>query len=561
MAIEGGKLAKAAVDILRDLKLKGHEELIIAWLGEQPEEEAEKLKKEIFDYAGKAEVAAIQFNELTTPQWLKEGINSLGRTKKIKPPEWLNIIDLPSIYIDNIGLNQEQILAVLLAIKKSKQDSIHPLLIELKKYAMPESLDNFTVQLFELWRKEDAPSKDKWAMFALGYLGSEIAAIKLAPLIITWRSELKHQRVTWGLDCLKTMGTDTALMQLNGIAQKTRHKNLRKKALEQLAITAKERNLTTEELEDRIVPTCGLDEQGKRIFDFGVRQFEFVLGEGMKPQVKDDKDKIRANLPKPGKKDDPDKANNAISAWKILKKQITQVTKIQATRLEQAMITQRRWNVDEFELRIVNHPLMTHLAWGLVWGGYDVKGNRVTTFRIAEDRTSRNIENETLQLKDITTVGIVHAIALTPEEKAKWNQIWLDYELFSPFPQLNRELFLPTPEERETTLVTRFKDITIPGIRLVSIFEKQEWIRGGTGDGGGCNEHSKTYPNAGLIVSIKYTGGIAMWDVRDSSDIEITRCHFAPLETQQKALSLKDVDAIIFSEVMRDLTRLTGNQN
>ena len=480
------------------------------------------------------------------------------------------MVDLPPIYVNDIGLNEEQVLAVLLAIKKSKLSSIHPLLTELKQHAGTESLDNFVVQLFELWRKEDAPSKDKWAMYALRFLGSEIAAIKLAPMIITWRSELKHQRVTWGLDCLKLMGTDTALMQLNGIAQKTRHKNLRQKALEHLAATAQQRGLTTEELEDRIVPTCGLDDSGKRIFDFGKRQFEFVLGEGMKPQVRDEKGKIRASLPKPNTKDDLDRAKGAIAAWKTLKKQITQVSKIQAVRLEQAMITQRRWSREEFELRIVNHPLMTHLAQSIVWGGYSDRADKILTFRIAEDRTYTDIEDETLSLEDINQVGIVHPISLSEAEKQRWSQLWLDYELFSPFPQCDRELFFPTPEEREATVVTRFKDKTIPGIRLVSIFEKQGWIRGGVGDGGGCNEHNKTYPHANLIVCIEYTGGIAMWDVRDSSDIEITHCYFAPWETHnpslmltanyKKALCLKDVDAIVFSEVMRDLTLLSRDR-
>lgn len=314
VALEGGKLSKAAVDILRDLKLKGHEKLILAWLEEEEKEISEKLKEHIFNYVGGGKTAAVQFDKKTTPDWLNNGIASLGRTKKISTPAWLNIGDLPPIYVNDVGLNEEQVLAVLLAIKKSKLSSIHPLLAELKQHAGTESLDNFVVQLFELWRKEDAPSKDKWAMYALGFLGSEVAAIKLAPMIITWRSELKHQRVTWGLDCLKLMGTDTALMQLNGIVQKTRHKNLRQKTLEHLAATAQQRGLTTEELEDRIVPSCGLDDSGKRIFDFGKRQFEFVLGEGMKPQVRDEKGKIRASLPKPNTKDDLDKANNAIAA-------------------------------------------------------------------------------------------------------------------------------------------------------------------------------------------------------------------------------------------------------
>lgn len=49
VAMEGGEFAKAAIEILQYLRLKGHEELITAWLGEQPEAAADKLQAKILD--------------------------------------------------------------------------------------------------------------------------------------------------------------------------------------------------------------------------------------------------------------------------------------------------------------------------------------------------------------------------------------------------------------------------------------------------------------------------------------------------------------------------------
>jgi hypothetical protein len=62
---------------------------------------------------------------------------------------------------------------------------------------------------------------------------------------------------------------------------------------------ARARGLTQEQLEDRIVPDCGLDPMGKRAFDFGTRQFQFVLSPDLKPMLKDDKGKLITSLPKP----------------------------------------------------------------------------------------------------------------------------------------------------------------------------------------------------------------------------------------------------------------------
>ena len=44
--------------------------------------------------------------------------------------------------------------------------------------------------------------------------------LKLTPLIRAWPGESQHPRAVFGLECLRAIGTDVALMQLNGIAQK-----------------------------------------------------------------------------------------------------------------------------------------------------------------------------------------------------------------------------------------------------------------------------------------------------------------------------------------------------
>ena len=44
--------------------------------------------------------------------------------------------------------------------------------------------------------------------------------------------------------------------------------------------------------------------------------------------------------------------------------------KIQAERLEQSMVTGRRWKVKDFELLLMKHPLMFNLVRLMVWGGF-----------------------------------------------------------------------------------------------------------------------------------------------------------------------------------------------
>src|SRR6185295_14275418 len=104
----------------------------------------------------------------------------------------------------------------------------------------------------------------------------------------------------------------------------------KERAREAMEEIAADLGLSRAQLEDRIVPDCGLDADGRRVFEDGS---EFVLGPDMKPLVRDTRGKLR-----PGKGPE----------WKVFRKQVAEVTKLQAERLEQAMIAGRRWPFDEF---------------------------------------------------------------------------------------------------------------------------------------------------------------------------------------------------------------------
>ncbi len=123
-----------------------------------------------------------------------------------------------------------------------------------------------------------------------------------------------------GLDILAAIGTDVALMHLNGIAGKAKFKGLQERAREKIAAVAEARGFTPEELADRLVPDLGLDEQGTVRLDFGPRQFFVGFDEALKPFVRDAQGARLKDLPKPNKADDAALAEAATERFKVMKK-------------------------------------------------------------------------------------------------------------------------------------------------------------------------------------------------------------------------------------------------
>jgi hypothetical protein len=563
-----GKLADAAIEFLQSMKRKGYTEYIQSCIGKQSSEIAEKIRSSVFV----EEKEHTKFDENTTPAWLQEAISTL--TTANKKTTWkIEPIDLPPIFCDRYCLNDRQVEAVINALRQSELGNPHGLVTAIKTHANPAKLDIFAWKLFELWLGEGAPAKENWMMVAIGLLGSDISALKLAPLVKIWPGESQHARAVLGLSCLRSIGSDTALMQINSIAQKVKFKGIKQRAQECMESIATERNMSRAELEDRIVPDCDLDEKGTRIFDFGARQFRFVLSADLKPMVKDNDNKVKSDLPKPNAKDDREKAEFAIAEWKLLKKQVGEVIKLQPARFEQAMITGRRWRVDEFEMLLVQHPLITHLAQRIVWSGYDIAGKSIATFRVTEDRTYADPQDETFQLTELDRIGIIHPFNLSSELLSTWGELMSDYEIISPFPQLGRPLYSLNAGEETALEITRFKDIEIPIVALVRTLENLGWEKGVLHDHGDYSLHFKYFPAADITAVVgDYEAVFVDLGTYVAEVDKIDGCCFLqglqnyldeyPVssylqELKDRCIPLGEVDSIVISEVLKDLTTIS----
>ncbi|MCU8649038.1 DUF4132 domain-containing protein, partial [Escherichia coli] len=235
--------------------------------------------------------------------------------------------------------------------------TLYPGITQVIEACTPQSLADFAWDLFLSWESASGSAKDNWAFTALGILGNDDTVRKLTPLIRAWPGESQHKRATVGLDILAAIGSDIALMQLNGIAQKLKFKALQDQARTKIAQIAESRELTVAELEDRLAPDLGLDENGSLLLDFGPRQFTVSFDESLKPYVRDASGSRLKDLPKPNKSDDETLAEEAVNRYKLLKKDVRTVAAQQISPLEAAMCLRRRWTAEQFRLFLVEHPL------------------------------------------------------------------------------------------------------------------------------------------------------------------------------------------------------------
>jgi predicted DNA-binding WGR domain protein len=393
----------------------------------------------------------------------------------------------------------------------SRLDAPYAGLAIVKEACTPESLGEFAWDVFEAWIAGGAPSKESWAFAGLGLLGNDETARRLAPRIREWPGQSQHQRAVTGLDLLAAIGSDVALMHLNGIAGKVKFKALQDRAKEKIAAVAEARGFTAAELADRLVPDLGLDERGTLALDFGPRQFFIGFDETLKPFVKDAQGVRLKDLPKPIRTDDAALSAAATDRFKQLKKDAKAIASLQVTRLEMSMVDRRRWPAADFRLFFLEHPLMRHLAARLVWGVYDANDVLTGAFRIAEDWTFADGHDSQFELPADARVGLVHVIEMPAPMQAAFGQIFADYEILQPFKQLGRETYALTPQERAVAKIDRFAAKTIATGSVMGLINRG-WERGDAQDAGWVGWFTKRVGD-GLEVQLELDPGTVVGDV------------------------------------------------
>jgi hypothetical protein len=559
LCVERGRVHEAPVQTLRSLHAGGHAAIVEAAL-EAAGPAAARLREAV---TGSRDETVPLFDPGSLPSDLQDSF----RAAPPPLPRFLAGQELPPVLIDGRRLTDDHLAVFLAALRESTLEGLHPLVGALKERAGPVACDRLALKVFEVWLWAGMPRKESWALTAAGVMGGDACALRLGPLAVEWRKKLIHQPAKDAIDCLKGIGTDTALLQLRNFTRIPREWALKETAEQYLREAAESRGLTPAELEERMVPDCGLDSRGSRTFDFGSRRFTLALGPAARPMVRDGGGRLLADLPKPGAKDDPALSEASAAAWKLLKKQLGEVLKLQSARLEQAMVTGGRWSPGDFETLIARHPVITLLARGLVWAAYDASGSLAATFRVAEDQSLADPADAPFDPGHAASIGIPHPLHLSPELRGAWGEVVSDYELTAPFPQLGRPLHFPEPDAADLVEVTRFNGIPCLAMALVDGLERRGWQRGDPGDGGYFSTHLRDFPS-GITARAEYSPGVSVWDGRSADLQEITGVSFfrgvAPGPRYSRSLRdadrlpLRQVDPVVYSEVMADLAALTA---
>ncbi len=338
------------------------------------------------------------------------------------------------------------------------------------------------------------------------------------------------------------------------VANRFRTKGIQEEAMRLCQMLAERRGWTLNELADRTIPTCGLDEDGVLELDYGSRKFVARLSEEMTLALTNQNGKTIASLPDANQSDDAEKVKQAKARLSAARKELKSVLSLQKDRLYEALCTQRAWRFGDWETYLARHPIVGRYCQRLVWATHE--GIRLTgSFRPLADGSLTDHQDEEVRLEQSATIRLAHEQTLSAEDRSAWVQHLSDYKVEPLFPQFGKQTFtLPAALKQETS-ITEFLGHVLKAFSLRNRLTRLGYTRGAAQDGGWFVDYHKNFASLGIEAVIEFTGnGLPEQDRK----VALQRLYFArkkpdePTEIPEE-VPLGEIPPVLLAECWNDI--------
>jgi hypothetical protein len=246
---------------------------------------------------------------------------------------------------------------------------------------------------------------------------------------------------------LGQMSSLSALAQLAYLKSRIKLATAQRELEKALQATATRLNVPREDLEELAVPAYGLTDVGRAEEPLGDFTAEITLADSGKTITAWRKadGKVQKSVPASVKADHAEE----LKELKAAAKDIERIFPAQRERLDGLYLQEKRWPVEVWRERYLDHPLVGVLARRLIW---TFRNSGLETSAIWLADTLVNVDDQPIDWIDAegTTVELWHPIGRPMDDVLAWRH-WLErHEIRQPFKQAHREVYVLTDAERRT---------------------------------------------------------------------------------------------------------------
>jgi hypothetical protein len=352
-----------------------------------------------------------------------------------------------------------------------------------------------------------------------------------------------------GNACVHTLGhmpCPEAIGELARLRLRVKYVGARRLIAAAYDAAAKRAGVTTEEIEEATVPTCGLGPQASLRQQVGRYSAEIRLIGSKRAELhfSDPAGRPLKGIPKELRTGGPGELRGLRRAVRDIDEHLA----AQKRRLEQMMSSGRFVAAAQWKARYLEHPIVGPIARELIW---ELKDD---TTAIPHEGLLVDMEDRPLDLGHVTAARVWHPLRSSAGVVASWQRWLLNHRTTQPFKQAHRETFEAADNRSSDGIaVQRFAGHFLREWVLAALCRQRGWrYELQIGNPGSCPRLE--FPDRGEHAELAVTG-IGEWS--DAFDTLVTS-EVRFLKRDGSAVLLESVPPILLSEVLRDVDLLVS---
>jgi hypothetical protein len=391
-----------------------------------------------------------------------------------------------------------------------------------------------------------------------------------------------------GFACVQALGTmpnREAIAQLSRLRLTVKYSVARRLIERSLRQAAEQSGITTEDLEDSCVDGYALDSASNAEISIAdARAIVRLMPDGrVAVSWHNAEGKLVKSAPSHIKKAFAKEVKSVTAFAKALE----QTYSAQCARLEASFASPRTMPLAHWRKCFIDHPVLGLLGRRLIWVFHNADGWEASGLWVPEESPSeeilsheskhrntqpgnvRDVSGKIIDLARAQTVSLWHPLSSTADELQRWRDRVFTLPVHQPFRQAFREFYQVTDEERKTPMHSnRFAGVLMRQHQLASLCRARGWDYRLMGDGfDGFNVPKRSLPqwnmHAEFCVDLPSDRDATLRESalgeQSGSGINLfIASDQVRFYRDRKEITLDDVPAIVYSEVMRDIDLFTS---
>ncbi len=416
---------------------------------------------------------------------------------------------------------------------------------------------------------DDEADYQKGFIWTLGALGDASVAPGIADFAfacfrkIPQIGAVSHRVGNACVNALATMPGLDAVTQISRLGMRVKY-DVARRLIEKALTEAAERNhVGRDDLEAMSVPSYGLNAAGVRIEIVGSCEARLAIEDG-EAVLSWSREGTPLKAP-PAEV----KTNHAaaLAGLKKSAKELDAVLSTQRLRLERQLLSQSSCLFERWKDWYLNHPVTSVFTRRLIW---EIQTGDASQTAMWWQGDLVDWAGNPVTAAPASLVRLWHPIRAQVQQVLSW-RCWLeDRGIRQPFKQAHREIYLLTDAERETaTYSNRFAGHIVRQHQFSALCRERGWQFNLMGEWDSHNTPQLELPQYNLRAQfdVDFSDGAEVSGHMVYTTIGTDRVRFLPIEPKRgrfemrppsKPLSLAEIPAVVFSEVMRDADLLVG---